>query len=113
MSQALLSKILDFTHESIVLQNISKLYALMYPLMIADFRHREDCRTAMSIMDTHIHMHTDSTIISSVQLPTQPPLTPSAVNETIALSLVGTDTQFPGLPTKIVASVVVKPFEVV
>lgn len=112
MSQGLLSKILDFTHESIILQNIRKLYALMYPLIAEDFRHREDCRTAMSIMDTHIHMHTDSTIVGSVQLPTQPPVVPSAVNETVALSLIGIDTQFPGIPTKITVDVVVKPFEV-
>lgn len=112
MSQGLLSKIFDFTHESVISANVAKLYALLYPYIVQDFRGREDCRIAMSIVDTHIHMHTDSTIISSIQLPTQPPIPLSAVQETVALSFIGTDPQFPGIPAKITASIVVKPFKV-
>jgi len=112
MSQGLLSKILDFTSESIIYANVKKLYALLYPLIAADFRGKEDCKIAMDIVDQHTHMHTDSTIISSVQIPTQPPLIKAAIADTVALSKIGTDAQYPGIPAKIGASVVVKPFEV-
>lgn len=112
MSQGLLSKIIDFTHESVVAANVAKLYALLYPHITKDFRGKEDCKIAMDIVDQHFHMHTDSTIISSVQLPTQPPTPKSAVQDTIALAQIGTDPQFPGLAAKISASIVVKPFRV-
>jgi len=46
-----------------------------------------------------------------VQLPTMPPTQPSAVNDAIGLSLIGVDTQT-GLPAKVSASVVIKPFTV-
>lgn len=106
-----LSKIIDFTSSTIIAQNVQKLYDLLYPHIAQDFRHREDCLTAMSIVDTHTHLHTDSTIISTVQLPTQPPIQPSAVNDAIGLSLIGADAQT-GLPAKVSASVVIKPFTV-
>jgi len=106
-----ISKVIDFTSSTIIGQNVKKLYDLLYPHIAEDFRHREDCRTAMSIVDTHTHLHTDSTIISSVQLPTMPPTQPSAVNDAIGLSLIGVDTQT-GLPAKVSASVVIKPFTV-
>lgn len=106
-----LSKIIDFTSSTIIQQNVNKLYALLYPLIAQDFRHKEDCLTAMSIVDTHTHMHTDSTIVSSVQIPTQPPIVPSAVNDAIGLAQIGVDTQT-GLPAKIGAATVIKPFQV-
>ena len=106
-----ISKVIDFTSSTIIAQNVKKLYDLLYPHIAADFRHREDCKTAMSIVDVHTHLHTDSTIISSVQLPTMPPTVPSAVNPAIGLSLIGADPQT-GLPAKISASIVIKPFKV-
>ncbi len=111
MSLDFISKIVDFTSSTIVKQNIDKLYALLYPLIAQDFRHKEDCKIAMDIMDQHVHMHTDSTIISSVQLPTQPPITKAAIQDAIGLSLVGVETQY-GLPAKIGAATVIKPFTV-
>lgn len=111
MSLDFISKVIDFTSSTIVKQNIDKLYALLYPLIALDFRHKEDCRIAMGILDAHIHMHTDSTIISSIQLPTLPPVTPSAVQDAIGLSLIGVEVQY-GLPAKISAATVIKPFTV-
>lgn len=111
MAVDFISKIVDFTSSTIVKQNVDKLYALLYPLIAVDFRHKEDCTIAMGIVDQHIHMHTDSTIISSIQLPTQPPITKAAVQDAIGLSLIGVDTQY-GLPAKISAAIVIKPFQV-
>lgn len=106
-----ISKVIDFTSSTIIGQNVKKLYDLLYPYMAQDFRHKEDCRTAMSIVDGHTHLHTDSTIFTSVQLPTQTPIPASAVNDAIGLSLIGVDSQT-GLPAKISASIVIKPFKV-
>lgn len=106
-----ITKILDFTSSTIIAQNVAKLYALLYPHMAADFRHKEDCQIAMAIVDAHTHMHTDSTIFTSIQLPTMPPTQVAATNDAVGLSLIGIDTQL-GLPAQIGASTVIKPFQV-
>jgi len=106
-----IAKIIDFTSSTIIGQNVAKLYALLYPYMVQDFRHKEDCKIAMDIMDQHTHMHTDSTIFTSIQLPTQPPIVKAAIQDAIGFSLVGVDTQT-GLPAQVGASVVIKPFQV-
>lgn len=111
MATDFLTKILDFTLGTTVLQNVEKLYTLLYPFIVQDFRHKDDCKIAMDIMDQHVHMHTDSTIFTSVQLPTQPPTVKAAIQDAIGFSLVGVETQF-GLPAKISAATVVKPFRV-
>ena len=112
MSQELLGKILDFTSETIIRQNLAKLYALLYPYIAADFRHKEDCLTAMNIVDAHPHLYTDQVLTVTTVKPTNPPTVPSAVNDTIGLSLIGVDSQYTTLPAKITASIVIKPFEV-
>ena len=106
-----LSKIVDFTSSTIMAQNIAKLYALMYPLIAQDFRHKEDCLTAMNIVDTHTHPYIDTVFVTPTPKVSSPPTVPSAVQDAIGLSLIGVDAQT-GLAAKIGAATVIKPFQV-
>ena len=111
MATDFLSKIIDFTSSTIIQQNVNKLYALLYPLIAQDFRHKEDCLTAMNIVDTHTHPYVDTVFVAPTPKVTSPPTVPSAVQDAIGLSLIGADSQT-GLPAKIGAATVIKPFKV-
>ena len=106
-----LTKIIDFTNSTIIQQNIVKLYTLLYPLIAEDFRHKTDCLTAMNIVDTHTHPYVDTIIVAPTPKVTSPPVVPSAVQDAFGLALIGVDAQT-GLPAKISAATVIKPFTV-
>jgi hypothetical protein len=110
MSLDFLSKIKDFNTNTFIQQNVKKLYDLLFPHIAADFRGIEDCTSAMTIVDSHTHTYIGAGLYSSPQIST-PPLMRGAVNEALTLAKIGSDPQT-GLPARISASIVLKPFKV-
>lgn len=111
MALEFLSKIKEFNASTFIQGNIKKLYDLLFPHMAIDFRGREDCAQAMAIADLHQHNYIGAGMYSSPQL-TPAPIQISAVNEALTSAKIGTDVQT-GLPARISASIVLKPFKVV
>lgn len=105
-----LSKIKGFSTNTFIQQNVKKLYDLLFPHIAADFRGIEDCTTAMGIVDIHTHNYIGAGLYSSPQI-TPPPLQRSAVNAALTVAKIGVDPQT-GLPARISASIVLKPFKV-
>lgn len=106
-----LSKIKEFNSQTFVANQIKKIYDLLFPHMALDFRGLEDCKKAMVVVDLHTHTYIGAGMYSSPQIST-PPLQPSAVNEALTAAKIGTDPQT-GLPARISASIVLKPFRVI
>ncbi len=111
MALEFLNKIKEFSASTFVALNIKKLYDLLFPHIVLDFRGKEDCAKAMVIVDLHTHPYIGAGMYSSPQI-TPPPLQISAVNESLIVAKIGTDIQT-GLPARISASIVLKPFKVV
>jgi hypothetical protein len=111
MALEFLNKIKEFNASTFMAANIKKLYDLLFPHMSLDFRGLEDCAKAMTIVDLHQHNYIGAGMYSSPQI-TPPPLQPSVVNEALTVAKIGTDIQT-GLPARISASIVLKPFKVV
>lgn len=105
-----LNKIKEFNTTTFVAQNVKKLYDLLFPHIAADFRGILDCAKAMAVVDLHTHNYIGAGMYSSPQI-TPPPLQRSAVNEALTVANIGTDPQT-GLPARISASIVLKPFKV-
>jgi hypothetical protein len=105
-----LSKIKGFNTNTFIQQNVKKLYDLLFPHIVRDFRGLEDCAKAMGIADLHTHNYIGAGMYSSPQI-TPPPLQRAAVNEALTVAKIGTDPQT-GLPARISASIVLKPFQV-
>jgi hypothetical protein len=105
-----LDKIKGFSTSTFIQQNVKKLYDLMFPHIAADFRGIEDCARAMAVVDLHTHNYIGAGLYSSPQI-TPPPLQRSAVNEALTAAKIGADPQT-GLPARISASIVLKPFKV-
>jgi len=106
-----LNKIKEFNTSTFVQQNVKKLYDLMFPHIAADFRGLADCARAMAVVDVHTHNYIGAGMYSSPQI-TPPPLQRAAVNEALTIANIGTDPQT-GLPARISASIVLKPFKVI
>lgn len=111
MALEFLNKIKEFNTSTFILQNIKKLYDLLFPHIALDFRGLEDCARSMTVVDLHQHNYIGAGMYSSPQI-TPPPLQPSAVNEALTAAKIGTDIQT-GLPARISASIVLKPFKVI
>lgn len=111
MALEFLNKIKEFNTATFIQQNVKKLYDLLFPHMAIDFRGKEDCARSMTIVDLHTHNYIGAGMYSSPQI-TPPPLQASAVNEALTVAKIGTDIQT-GLPARISASIVLKPFKVV
>ncbi len=111
MALEFLNKIKEFNTSVFVAANIKKLYDLLFPHILLDFRGLEDCARAMIVVDLHTHPYIGAGMLSSPQI-TPPPLQTSAVNEALTVAKIGTDIQT-GLPARISVSVVLKPFKVV
>lgn len=111
MALEFLSKIKEFNASTFILQNTKKLYDLLFPYMALDFRGKEDCAKAMVVVDLHSHNYIGAGMYSSPQI-TPPPIQKSAVNEALTTAKIGTDIQT-GLPARISASIVLKPFKVI
>lgn len=87
--------------------NINYLYALLYPLLIKDFRHVGDCMATVAQIRKHFHVVKCG---KCGLLRTSTPVSPITVTNAIAMSLMGMDpvTLFPARVTVLPS---VQPFD--